>query len=140
MRVRLIVLGGPAAQRRSMPHLACDLSSGRASRYARGIRELMEHCAQRLTGDDGSAGLTRPLPVRRGTLISRPGQMRELAPWLLLAASVVGLGGCGKEQAAAPAMPTVPGVAAQAERKTVPVEIRPSGKAKAYSNVSIKPQ
>jgi multidrug efflux system membrane fusion protein len=63
-----------------------------------------------------------------------------LAPWLLLAASVVGLGGCGKEQAAAPAMPTVPVVAAQAERKTVPVEIRAIGNVEAYSNVSIKAQ
>src|SRR5260370_5609040 len=140
MRVRLIVLGERAGQRRGMPRAACDLSSGRASRYARDIRKLMEHCAQRLTGDDRRVGLTRSLAVRKGTLIPRTGQVRELAPWLLLAASIVGLGGCGKEQAAAPAMPAVPVVAAQAERKTVPVEIRAIGNVEAYSNVSIKAQ
>jgi membrane fusion protein, multidrug efflux system len=48
--------------------------------------------------------------------------------------------GCAKQQAAAPAMPSVPVLTAKAVEKDVPVELRAIGTVEAYSTVSIKAQ
>jgi multidrug efflux system membrane fusion protein len=50
------------------------------------------------------------------------------------------LAGCTKQQAAAPAMPSVPVLTAKAVEKDVPVELRAIGTVEAYSTVSLKAQ
>lgn len=54
--------------------------------------------------------------------------------------AVVLLGGCAKQQAAAPAAPAVPVVVAKVEQKDVPIELRAIGNVEALASVSLKSQ
>ena len=57
---------------------------------------------------------------------------------LAVAALAAILGGCTREQAAAPAPPAAPVVVAQATQETVPVELSAIGNVEAYSTVGVK--
>lgn len=59
---------------------------------------------------------------------------------LAVAALAAALGGCTREQSAAPAPPAAPVVVAQATEETVPVEVAAIANVEAYSTVSVKAQ
>lgn len=60
-----------------------------------------------------------------------------VAAWFFAA---VLLGGCAKQQAAAPAAPAVPVVVARVAKKDVPIELRAIGNVEALASVSLKSQ